>query len=61
MKAKLPVESLILPFSVFVIVLTWALYFLATHQDVQEKLHEEILTVLGDDDDVDISHIAQLV
>ncbi|XP_078321122.1 cytochrome P450 20A1-like [Crassostrea virginica] len=30
--------------------LTWALYFLATHQDVQEKVYKEIKQVLGQDD-----------
>ncbi|XP_072043260.1 cytochrome P450 20A1-like [Amphiura filiformis] len=41
--------------------LVWALYYIVTHQDVQEKLHQEIQSVLGEDKDVDSSHIAQLV
>ncbi|XP_072027850.1 cytochrome P450 20A1-like [Amphiura filiformis] len=40
--------------------LAWTLYFIATHQDIQEKLHKEIESVLGDED-VDLSHITQLV
>ena len=34
---------------VFVLVLTWAMYFLASHDDVQERVIEEIKTVLGDE------------
>lgn len=37
-------------YSGFWSVLTWALYFLATHQDVQEKVYKEIKQVLGQDD-----------
>ena len=37
-------------YSWFWAVLTWALYFLATHQDVQEKVYKEIKQVLGQDD-----------
>ncbi|XP_041367127.1 cytochrome P450 20A1-like [Gigantopelta aegis] len=30
-------------------VLTWAMYFLASHQDVQDKVHKELKTVLKDE------------
>jgi hypothetical protein len=41
-------------------VLTWGFYFLATHQDLQEKLYKEIKDVLGKDD-VDHTNINDLV
>jgi cytochrome P450 len=41
-------------------VLTWAVYFLASHPDIQEKVYEEITLVLGDDD-VDSDSSASLV
>ena len=34
----------------YIAVLTWAFYFLATHEDAQEKVVNEIKDVLGDDD-----------
>ncbi|KAL3872161.1 hypothetical protein ACJMK2_040108 [Sinanodonta woodiana] len=40
--------------------LTWAFYFLASHQDVQQKLYEEIQSVLGKED-VDHTNIGELV
>ena len=40
--------------------LTWGFYFLATHQDLQEKLYKEIKDVLGKDD-VDHTNINDLV
>jgi hypothetical protein len=39
---------------------TWGFYFLATHQDLQEKLYKEIKDVLGKDD-VDHTNINDLV
>ncbi|XP_056007018.1 cytochrome P450 20A1-like [Ostrea edulis] len=30
--------------------LTWAIYFLATHQDIQDKVYKEIKKVVGDED-----------
>ena len=50
------VSVLILYFSV----LTWGFYFLATHQDLQEKLYKEIKDVLGEED-VDHTNINELV
>ncbi|KAK3588054.1 hypothetical protein CHS0354_012100 [Potamilus streckersoni] len=40
--------------------LTWAFYFLASHQDIQQKLYEEIQSVLGKED-VDHTNIGELV
>lgn len=40
--------------------LAWGMYFLATHQDCQDKVYEEIKSVLGDDD-VDHTNMAELV
>ncbi|XP_005090341.1 cytochrome P450 20A1 [Aplysia californica] len=40
--------------------LTWAMYFLATHHDVQSKLHSEIAQVLGEKDVVTDSNLGQL-
>lgn len=28
-------------------VLTWSMYFLASHPEVQQKLHDELVSVLG--------------
>lgn len=41
-------------------VLTWCFYFLATHQDIQDKVYKEIKSVLGNDD-VDHTNINDLV
>ncbi|XP_035826888.1 cytochrome P450 20A1-like [Aplysia californica] len=40
--------------------LTWAMYFLATHPDVQNKLHSEIVQVLGQKDVITDSNYGQL-
>lgn len=40
--------------------LTWAIYFLATHEDVQDKVHKEIKKVLGSND-VEPSSLKELV
>ncbi|XP_005090891.1 cytochrome P450 20A1 [Aplysia californica] len=40
--------------------LTWAMYFLATHPDIQSKLHSEIVQVLGQKDVVTDSNYGQL-
>ncbi|XP_035826942.1 cytochrome P450 20A1-like [Aplysia californica] len=40
--------------------LTWAMYFLATHPDVQSKLHSEIVQVLGQKDVVTDSSCGEL-
>ncbi|XP_035828363.1 cytochrome P450 20A1 [Aplysia californica] len=40
--------------------LTWAMYFLATHPDVQSKLHSEIVQVLGQKGAVTDSNFGQL-
>lgn len=40
--------------------LAWALYFIASHPDVDKKVYEEIQTVLGDED-VDHTNMASLV
>ncbi|XP_064627811.1 cytochrome P450 20A1-like [Lineus longissimus] len=40
--------------------LSWAIYFLASHPDAQEKLYEEIKAVLGDDD-VDSENASALI
>ncbi|CAC5367291.1 CYP20A [Mytilus coruscus] len=40
--------------------LTWCFYFLATHQDIQDKVQKEIKSVLGSDD-VDHTNINDLV
>ena len=29
--------------------MTWVVYFLATHEDVQERVYEEIKDLLGDE------------
>ena len=31
-------------------VLSWILYYLTIHPEIQEKVHEELETVLGDDE-----------
>ena len=31
------------------LVLTWAIYFIATHPDVQDKLYKELNDILGDE------------
>lgn len=40
-------------------VLAWGVYFLATHQDVQEKVNKELKEKLGDDD-VDHTNMGEL-
>ncbi|XP_013091417.2 cytochrome P450 20A1-like [Biomphalaria glabrata] len=40
--------------------LTWCIYFLATHKDIQTKLYSEIVKVLGDKDEVDNKTYGQL-
>jgi cytochrome P450 len=40
-------------------VISWAVYFLATHPDCQEKVVKEIKNVLGDDD-VDHTNMGEL-
>ncbi|CAH1238385.1 CYP20A1 [Branchiostoma lanceolatum] len=41
--------------------LTWALYFIATHEEVEEKLHQELIDVLGEKEEVTPDNISQLV
>ncbi|XP_005090890.1 cytochrome P450 20A1 [Aplysia californica] len=41
-------------------VLTWVMYFLATHPDIQSKLHSEIVQVLGQKDVITDSNYGQL-
>ncbi|XP_035663707.1 cytochrome P450 20A1-like [Branchiostoma floridae] len=41
--------------------LTWALYFIATHKEVEEKLYQELIDVLGKKEDVTPDNISQLV
>ena len=31
-------------------VMTWGIYFLASHPDVQDRLYDELIMVLGDKD-----------
>ncbi|XP_048237190.1 cytochrome P450 20A1-like [Haliotis rufescens] len=40
--------------------LTWAFYFLATHQDIQEKVFKEVIKVLGQDDTVEHHNLNDL-
>ncbi|XP_067649589.1 cytochrome P450 20A1-like [Haliotis asinina] len=40
--------------------LTWAFYFLATHQDIQEKVYKEVIKVLGQDDLVEHHNLNEL-
>lgn len=40
--------------------LTWALYFISTHEDVQEKLYNEFSEVLGKEDPVDADNLGKL-
>jgi cytochrome P450 family 20 subfamily A len=40
--------------------MTWALFFLATHDDVQDKAYEEVKTVLGSDNRVTQDNINNL-
>ncbi|KAL4222448.1 hypothetical protein ACF0H5_018487 [Mactra antiquata] len=40
--------------------LSWCIYFLATHEEIQDKVYEEIKTVL-DNEDVDHTNIGELV
>ena len=40
--------------------LAWGMYFIATHPEVDEKVYEEIQTVLGDEA-VDHTNIGNLV
>ena len=40
-----------------VAVLTWCLYFLATHEEIQDKVYQEIMNVLDDKDLVDDSNL----
>ncbi|KAH9513221.1 hypothetical protein Btru_034405, partial [Bulinus truncatus] len=44
-----------------ILVLTWCIYFLATHKNVQTKVYQEIKKVLGDKEDVDNKTFGQLV
>ena len=48
-------ESIYIPLNSFAehkfAVLTWALYLIATHPDVEQKILEEVQTVLGDKDE----------
>eukprot|EP00058_Branchiostoma_floridae_P006549 XP_002592037.1 hypothetical protein BRAFLDRAFT_265292 [Branchiostoma floridae] len=41
--------------------LTWALYYIATHEEVEEKLHQELSDVLGKKGEVTPDNISQLV
>lgn len=40
--------------------LTWAMYFLAAHSDIQDKVHKELVEVLGERGVVDDSNFNQL-
>ncbi|GFO36254.1 cytochrome p450 20a1-like, partial [Plakobranchus ocellatus] len=40
--------------------LTWCLYFLATHEEIQEKVYQEIIDILGEKDQVNESNLSQL-
>ena len=37
-------------FFLFLLVMTWCLYFLTKHPEVQEKVFDELDKVLGDED-----------
>lgn len=39
----------VIRFSFRFLVMTWCLYYLAIHQDVQEKLYQEMVSVLGEE------------
>lgn len=41
--------------------LTWCLYFLATHEEAQEKVYQEIMEVLGDKHVVDDSNLNKFI
>ncbi|GFS03294.1 cytochrome P450 20A1-like [Elysia marginata] len=41
--------------------LTWCLYFLATHEEVQEKVYQEIMNVLGDKDLVEDTNLNKFI
>lgn len=40
--------------------LTWMIYFLATHDDVQKQLHDEIIGIIGDADEVTIEDVNKM-
>ena len=38
----------------------WGMYFLAKYKDIQDKVYDEIIQVLGDDDQVNPDNIKDL-
>lgn len=45
----------------FCLVLTWALYYLAAHPDIQKRARQEALDVIGNAKEIRADHIDQLV
>ena len=42
-------------------VLTWSIYYISRHPEVQEKVHKEFIDQLGTDGDVTVDNIDKLV
>ena len=47
-------------FALLVAVLTWCIYYLSLHDEVQEKLYKEIVAVLGSKDPLNHQSIGKL-